>query len=112
MRFEDGIGKVKSFLKRFGSDITKVLLTADLPQAVKFHKVYAEMLEVEKQSERQKRRSSDEREASTKRAHLQEDFQLEQRIISSRTMLEHAPAHSLIELGLEKKERIESGQVL
>ncbi|XP_040061983.1 uncharacterized protein LOC120836942 [Ixodes scapularis] len=46
----------------------------------------------------------------------EEDRQLEQRIIYSRTMLEHAHAQSLIESGLEKKEKkiewIESGQVL
>ncbi|CAN8004648.1 unnamed protein product [Ixodes hexagonus] len=110
-----GMRQVKSYLKRFDSDVTKVPLTADLLQAVKrAHKVYTERLEAEKQKdERQKRRSSDAREASSKRARLQEEErQLEQRIICSRTMLEHA--QSLIESGLKNKEmeKIESGQVL
>lgn len=94
-------------LKQFGSDVTKVPLTADLLQAVKFHKVYTERLAVEKQDyERQKGKN---REESTKRALQEEERQLEQRIICSQIMLEHAQS-----LCREKKkmEKIKPEQVL
>ncbi|KAG0421112.1 hypothetical protein HPB47_002989 [Ixodes persulcatus] len=112
----NGIRQVKSFVKRFDSDPSRVPLTRELLKAVqRSHKTYSERLQGEAEDrERRKRKASTVCEPVTdKKIKLgEEKLCVERCLESSKAMMEHA--QGLMKMGLRHKnmDEIESGQVL
>ncbi|KAH7977662.1 hypothetical protein HPB49_003149 [Dermacentor silvarum] len=110
----NGIRHVKSYLKRFDSDVSQVPVTQELINAAKHsHKKYLDRLQLEAEDKERRKRNASADSVTHKKVKLEEEKHcLEGRLESSKAMLQRA--QGLIKGGLDNKnmEDIECGQVL